>query len=64
MRLIILAATLAALAGCASDDHAAPAGSGSIAPSGAGAQPGASAGAAVGGGPAGTGTTDSAGGAK
>ena len=63
MRWMILALTLAAAA-CSTDDHAGPAGNGSLAPSGAGPQPGASAGASVGGGPAGTGTTDSAGGAK
>ena len=62
MRWFVLVLALAAV-GC-TDNHSGPTGAGSPSPTGAGPQPGASAGASVGGGPAGTGTTDSAGGAK
>ncbi len=63
MRWIILALALGA-AGCATDNHSGQAGGPSLSPTGAGPQPGATAGASVGGGPAGTGTADSAGGTK
>ncbi len=67
MRWTILAfalATACCTQGGVQPTNTAPAGQATGAPTGAGPQPGASAGTSVGGGPAGTGTADSAGGAK